>query len=375
MAATSPRFFTCTTSLASSGLPSTCSTSAALFGSDSNCLSASSLVTNLTLETRGSAASWSRNVYTLVSGVSSAMLIDISLTLVLKPSSTWENACPTSRFTPARMRMSVIETTAARLTARFRQKLCQALLSANRRFRRIIVISPGSVVSGDLPGVDRHHAAAEKVHDLAVVRGHHDGRTASVDAQEELHDLPRRGGVEVAGRLVGDDHPRGVHERPRDGDALLLAAGQVRRVGQLLAGEAHRVERFGHAAVDQAVRLAVHPQREGHVLVHGQVRQELEVLEDQAHLAAVEGKLPALHAPQLDALDEDLALGRFSSRISRRTMVDFPAPEGPTRNTKSPSGTTRLMSRSASVPVGYRFHTCWKLMTGRVAKSGVRTIG
>ena len=36
--------------------------------------------------------------------------------------------------------MSVIETTAARLTARFRQKLCQALLSANLRFRKIIVI-------------------------------------------------------------------------------------------------------------------------------------------------------------------------------------------------------------------------------------------
>jgi hypothetical protein len=37
--------------------------------------------------------------------------------------------------------MSVIDRTAAKLTARFRQKLCQALLSANLRFRNFIVIS------------------------------------------------------------------------------------------------------------------------------------------------------------------------------------------------------------------------------------------
>src|SRR6202521_1612936 len=64
----------------------------------------------------------------------------------------------------------------------------------------------------------------------------------------------------------------------------------------------------------------------------------------------------------------------FSSRIRRRTRVDLPAPEGPTRKRKSPSGTSRLMSRRAWVPVGYVLKTCWKLMTGRVSKSGVKTI-
>src|SRR5438093_5157807 len=69
-----------------------------------------------------------------------------------------------------------------------------------------------------------------------------------------------------------------------------------------------------------------------------------------------------------------LPLLGFSSRIRRRTRVDLPAPEGPTRKRKSPSGTSRLTSRSASVPVGYVLWTCWKLITGRVAKSGVKTI-
>src|SRR5207249_6791817 len=69
-----------------------------------------------------------------------------------------------------------------------------------------------------------------------------------------------------------------------------------------------------------------------------------------------------------------LPLLGFSSRIRGRTRVDLPAPEGPTRKRKSPSGTSRLTSRSASVPVGYVLWTCWKLITGRVAKSGVKTI-
>src|SRR5437016_4664065 len=70
-----------------------------------------------------------------------------------------------------------------------------------------------------------------------------------------------------------------------------------------------------------------------------------------------------------------LPLLGFSSRISRRTSVDLPAPEGPTRKRKSPSGTSRLMSRRASVPVGYVLKTRWKLITGRLSKSGVKTIG
>src|SRR5207248_8840951 len=144
----------------------------------------------------------------LCSGVSSETLIEISLTLARKPSRTCENAWPTSRLMPARIRMSVIDMTAARLTARFRQKLCQALLSANFRFRKVIVIPAGSVVAGDLARVDGNHATAEKVDDLAVVRRHHDRRAARVDAKEQLHDLPRRRGVEVARGLVGDDEPR-----------------------------------------------------------------------------------------------------------------------------------------------------------------------
>ncbi len=43
----------------------------------------------------------------------------------------------------------------------------------------------------------------------------------------ELEDLGARGRVEVAGRLVGEQDGRTRRERPGDGDALLLAAGEL----------------------------------------------------------------------------------------------------------------------------------------------------
>src|SRR6266852_4288154 len=153
------------------------------------------------------------------------MLMEITLTFSRNPSSTCDNACPTSRLTPPRIRMSVIDRTAARLTARFRQKLCQALFSANLRFRNIIVVPARPVISGNLPSVDRNNAAAEEVDDLTVVR-RHDDRGAS----------------------------------------LLLAARKVRGIGVLLPREAHRLQRLGGARLHQTVGLAEDAQREGHVL-------------------------------------------------------------------------------------------------------------
>ena len=73
-----------------------------------------------------------------------------------------------SRLTPAIISISVIERTAARLTAALRQKLCQALLSAKTRCRQSLMVSPGPVVSGDLAIFDQNHPPAKQVHDLTL---------------------------------------------------------------------------------------------------------------------------------------------------------------------------------------------------------------
>ena len=49
------------------------------------------------------------------------------------------------------------------------------------------------------------------------------------DTVEQLEDLRAGLGVERARRLVGEQEPRAVRERARDGDALTLAAGNLSR--------------------------------------------------------------------------------------------------------------------------------------------------
>ena len=63
------------------------------------------------------------------------------------------------------------------------------------------------------------------------VMGDHDDRLTELTHRgaHERQDLGAGAGVEVAGRLVGEDDLGTAGEGPGDGDALLLPAGQFRR--------------------------------------------------------------------------------------------------------------------------------------------------
>ena len=60
----------------------------------------------------------------------------------------------------------------------------------------------------------------------------HERESLAVQALEEVEDVAARRGVEVAGRLVGEDHRRVGDQRAGDGDALALTARQ--RVGSAI---------------------------------------------------------------------------------------------------------------------------------------------
>src|SRR6185295_16611956 len=63
-----------------------------------------------------------------------------------------------------------------------------------------------------------------------VVRDHDDRLAVLVDrTAQQLEDLRTRRGVEIASRLVGEENGGARDERSCDSDALLLAAGQLRR--------------------------------------------------------------------------------------------------------------------------------------------------
>ena len=63
-----------------------------------------------------------------------------------------------------------------------------------------------------------------------IVRHHHDGSTLGIELLQEADDLLAGLGVQVAGRLIGQNHGGIVGEHPGQGDSLLLADAQLARL-------------------------------------------------------------------------------------------------------------------------------------------------
>src|SRR5262249_18267409 len=99
-----------------------------------------------------------------------------------------------------------------------------------RRHTGIVEPRAGPRLSLDDPAVIHVGDHACEVEDSAVM-GDDENGTFGADRlpSEQLHDLVSGLGVEGRGRLVAHDQARLVHERSRQGHALLLAAGQLSR--------------------------------------------------------------------------------------------------------------------------------------------------
>ena len=83
-----------------------------------------------------------------------------------------------------------------------------------------------------------------------VVRDDDDrGAQLAVDGPQALQDVVRRGGVELAGGLVGEQDLRGVGQGDGDGDALLLAAGHLPGPAVGAVADAEHLEQLGGPAV------------------------------------------------------------------------------------------------------------------------------
>ena len=108
------------------------------------------------------------------------------------------------------------------------------------RFTRSSTVSGGrgEQLVDDLAVVEEHDPIGVR-RGVRIVGDHHDRLPVLADgAAHEVEDLGAGPGVEVAGRLVGEDHVGPGVERAGDGDALLLAAGQLARAVAQPIGEA-----------------------------------------------------------------------------------------------------------------------------------------
>ncbi len=107
--------------------------------------------------------------------------------------------------------------------------------------------------------------------------------------------MAREVGVQVARGLVGQDQLRVDDHAAGDGHALLLAAGKLGTAGVGALLQVKGADNGAHALVDGHLGHPAHFQRDGDVLEHAALGQNLEVLEDHGDLAP---KLRQLHPAQ-----------------------------------------------------------------------------
>ncbi|MPL71207.1 hypothetical protein SDC9_16980 [bioreactor metagenome] len=128
---------------------------------------------------------------------------------------------------------------------------------------------------------------------VQVMGGDHHGLAHPVQLDEQRQQPQRHLPVEVAGRLVGDDHLGRHHHRTGERRPLPLAARQLRRQRARLCAQPDPGQQLAQlGAVDRA---AGHGQRQRDVLGHRQVVEELAILMHDADLLPHMGDVVARH--------------------------------------------------------------------------------
>ena len=147
--------------------------------------------------------------------------------------------------------------------------------------------------------------------------------------------------IEIAGRLVGQQDARRIGDRARDGDALLLAAGKLRRAVRQPILQPEIGQQLGGARRAPPARQAADHLRQHHVLHRREFRQQMVKLIDEADLGAADAR--ALQSESVRGGDRS----RYRPRRRRGvragpamcSSVDLPAPDGATSATDWPGHT------------------------------------
>ncbi len=135
-------------------------------------------------------------------------------------------------------------------------------------------------------------------------------------------------------------------ERPRQPDALLLAARQLPRLRVLVAGETDDLDPFGRLVQPGLALDTAHLEPVGDVVEHGAMRQQPEPLEHHRRLVSAElaqfgrSTSGSTFTPSTTISPEVGSISRLMWRIS----VDLPEPDSPITTWILPAGIEMLMS-------------------------------
>ena len=183
----------------------------------------------------------------------------------------------------------------------------------------LATLSVRPALVGEHLAVAHHHPPPRVRRDVGLVRDHDHGVAGARELVEQRHDLLRRGRVEVAGGLVGEQDRRTVDQRARDGDALALPARELVGMVAHAVLEADALERLGGAPAALGARHPRVDHRQLDVLERGGARQQMEGLEHEPDLAVADAGELVLRGV-LDRLLVE-AIGAGAGRVEAADQV------------------------------------------------------
>lgn len=153
----------------------------------------------------------------------------------------------------------------------------------------------------DAPGIHEHDAVGHCAGEGHFMGNNQQGHAVPGQALDHLQHFLDHLRVQRRGDLVEQHHLRVHAQRTDDGDALLLAAGELAREGIALVRKAHPLQqRLGLGAGFATVALLHLERAEQDVVEHAHVREQVVTLEHHAdvlaHLAPVGGLVQQLAA-------------------------------------------------------------------------------
>jgi hypothetical protein len=126
-----------------------------------------------------------------------------------------------------------------------------------------------------------------------------------------------------------------------------LPAADLRRVAVGQRAQAHQLQQRVHTLADGGLVHARQLQRQRHVVEHGARRQQVEVLEHHADVAARRAQPGVVQLRQIAPGHDHLALGGPVEQVDGAHQLLLPAPLRPMMPNTSPAWMCRLTSCSA----------------------------
>src|SRR4029453_12052451 len=208
--------------------------------------------------------------------------------------------------------------------------------------------------------IHERHAVGGFTGEIELVRDDNHRHAGRSQVEHHGQHFADQLGVQRGSRLVEQHELRPHCERARDGDALLLSAGELERIRIALVGEPHALEQR-HRLVDHLGAAALlHDDRSlDNILQGGHVAEEVEALEHHPAQQALPRELlvpqfvprvaDAGEADQL-AVDPIAPRSARSSWLMQRRKVLLPDPDGPMIHKTSP------LDSASEIPL-----SAWKL--------------